>query len=127
MHRVWHELAMQALFAAESLTLKQWQGMANRVYYAVFSETHSMLIEAGCIPRDQLGTWSHESLPLLVRRHLTRSLRESRARSWSRLIRQARHIRECADYRPGIVIDGSLLVRLLNEIKGMVEKPHGDH
>jgi len=101
----WHTVALQAIEAAKELTTHQWRAMANRTYYALFAETHARLFESSLRPRRKYGTWTHEQLPWMVRRHLESSLGRRDAREWSQTLRLARQIRECADYRPDMGVD----------------------
>jgi len=120
MDELWRLSAREAMDAARALTAERWRAMANRLYYAMYAETHARLIAAGLRPRRALGTWRHEELPKLVRKHLGKPLGKDKAARWSRALRNARQLREAADYQPQSTVDASTLVRAMNRVSEFV-------
>lgn len=117
----WHESARECLAAAKRLTNRYSRSQANRVYYALFAETHAWLLRKGLQPRLVLGTWRHDDLPELVQQHLARDLGSVAARQWSRLLRETRALREFADYRPNVAVAAVDVRVLLQRVEHLIE------
>ena len=113
-------MALESINAAQFLAVSRWRGMANRIYYALFAESHARLIVAGLRPRPGRGTWNHADLPRLVRHHLASRRGPAEARKWSQTLRLARQVRESADYGPQMSVDRSTLVSLLSRVGELV-------
>jgi len=113
-------MAIESYEAASMLTVERWRAMANRIYYALFAEVHSRLIAAGVRPRRLFGTWSHEALPGLVRRHLVKTLGLEDAHELSQTDRFARQVREIADYRPGMMVDANSVLSARTRAHGWI-------
>lgn len=115
--QAWRAAAAQALSASRTLTSENVRGMCNRLYYAMFSHAHALLIEAGKSPREHRGTWSHTKLPGFVDPHLRSYMRASKAREYRALLLRARQFREYADYHPGLFIESIAAIKLFDDVE----------
>lgn len=63
------------------------------------------MIEAGQEPRDALGTWSHETLPVAASRGLLKQIGPENSRFVASAIRKLYRARLVADYAPQMRVE----------------------
>ena len=122
----WFELAASSKEAADRLTLDHPRSFISRLYYAMFAQAHALLLHEGLTPRSGMGTWSHEMLPGLIRRHLPGRDGDRDRHTLSRALRRGYQRRLLADYNPAISVTKEEAVAQLRDVSVLLEIQKSD-